>query len=450
MSDATTLAAAIAEGRTTARAAMAASLEAAEHLGSLGAVVRLDPAMGLRDAEAADAAPASARGPFHGVPFLGKDLGSAARGLAPGGGSAAIRALSPDPAADSDLFARFRAGGLLPFGLTTVPELGLALTSEPVASAGAQNPFDPALSAGGSSGGAALAVALGIVAIAHATDAGGSIRVPAACCGLWGLKPSRGRIPQGPTYGNHLLGLASELVLARSLRDLSTAYRIAARTEAGPATGPARARIAVCIPEGVAAPQARAVEACAEALRQAGHETFARPAPEALGEAASRAAARVFALSAADWLDALGVPDAEIPPFLVAIRAMGRSIPGTEVFALAREIARITDVATALFSDADALLVPVLAGPPPARTAFPSDETDPGARFRRMGETAPLATLANVAGLPALAFPAAFDGLPIGAQLLGPIGSDAALLALAEPLATFCTPPHRPIAGVPA
>jgi amidase len=119
---------------------------------------------------------------------------------------------------------RFRAAGLAPVGLSTVPEFGFALSSEPPGGPVARNPFDEGRTPGGSSGGAAAAVAGGIVAIAHGTDAAGSIRVPAACCGLWGLKPSRGAEASGPIFANHLMGIASEGVLARSLRDVAAAF----------------------------------------------------------------------------------------------------------------------------------------------------------------------------------------------------------------------------------
>ena len=181
MQDATSLAAAIASGLTTASAVMEAALSRAAELAHLGLLARIEPELGR--AGAVEAAP----GPFQGVPFLGKDLGTGAAGMTPCAGSVALRRRTKDQEQDDALFARFRAGGLVPFGLTTVPEFGFALTSDP-----ARNPWNPALTPGGSSGGAAGTVAAGIVAIAHATDAAGSTRVPAACCGLVGLKPSRG------------------------------------------------------------------------------------------------------------------------------------------------------------------------------------------------------------------------------------------------------------------
>ena len=129
--------------------------------------------------------------------------------------------------------------GFCLFGLTTSPELGLSLASEPALGPVCRNPLDPSRTAGGSSGGAAAAVAAGIVAIAHATDAGGSIRVPAACCGLVGLKASRGAIPGGPCFGNHLGGIASELAICRSVRDTGAIFDVLRGKSAGPYAEPA-------------------------------------------------------------------------------------------------------------------------------------------------------------------------------------------------------------------
>lgn len=456
--DATALARAIAGGRTTARAAMEAALAAASRHAGLGALARLAPEPALAQAEADDAAPPEGRGRFHGVPFLGKDLGSHARGLAPAAGCPALRRRLRDPAQDSDLFARFRRAGLRPFGLTAVPEFGLSLAAEPPEAPPARNPWDPALTPGGSSGGAAAAVAAGIVAIAHATDAAGSIRVPAACCGLAGLKPSRGATPMGPDFGNHLMGIAGELVLARSVRDVAAAFEAVRgdlrgpRPDPRPRSFPQGPRVALAIPSRCDPPRAGAARAAAEALARSGCDVAEAPAPDALGAEAAALARLILAVSLADWLGALGLGQGEVTPLAAAVAREGRALPGTAVFAATRELARLSHRALGLFDRADALLMPVLSGPPPRVGAFDPEPTTPDARFAAMEALAPNAALANVAGLPALALPFGMaGGLPAGVQLWAGPGGDEALLRLGARLEALAPPPAfpHPVAGLP-
>lgn len=186
--DATALSQAIASGRLTATEAMQASLAAAQTLSDLGSITYQDAEKGLEAAARIDALapgdPARTAMVFAGVPTLAKDLGGPFAGFPVAAGSRLMARRGG--MIDSDLAQRFRAAGLCVFGLTTSPEFGLALASEPEIGPICRNPLDPSRTAGGSSGGSAAAVAAGIVAIAHATDAGGSIRVPAACCGLVG------------------------------------------------------------------------------------------------------------------------------------------------------------------------------------------------------------------------------------------------------------------------
>lgn len=448
MEDATSLAAAIASGRVSAPEVMAAALAAADAQAPLGAVFGIDPERALCDAAQAPA------GPFSGVPFLGKDLGSGAAGFAPAGGSPVVRRRLRGPGQDSALFARFRAGGLVPFGLTTVPEFGLALTADP-----ARNPFDPALSPGGSSGGAAAAVAAGIVAIAHATDAAGSIRVPAAACGLVGLKPSRGATPGGPDFGNHLMGLASELVLARSVRDVATAFGLVAGQAEGPCGDPAAVafavpvRIGLLTPTGFGADQTGAAQGAAAVLTALGCEVSAMALADDLAADAAEVARTILTASLAEWMAALAVRDDELSPLAAAVAAEGRAMPASRLFAAGRQMAQLSHRLWQLFRDRDAILSPVLAGPPPVVGAFDMRRSDPAAHFAQMQAVAPLAAIANVAGCPAVALPFGTNpsGLPLGVQIMGPIGADRALLALAARLETAAPPirfPHR-IAGHP-
>ena len=159
----------------------------------------------------------AADGPLAGVPFLIKDSGPMAKGVPFGIGSRSLEGIRARH--DSDLMTRFRAAGLVTLGLTTVPELAISFATESVKHGPTRNPWNPVRGVGGSSGGAAALVAAGAVPIAHGNDGAGSIRIPAACCGLVGLKPSRGRTPCGPDAGEPLFGVAADFALTRTVRD---------------------------------------------------------------------------------------------------------------------------------------------------------------------------------------------------------------------------------------
>ncbi|WP_171205140.1 amidase [Ruegeria sp. HKCCA0235A] len=451
MTDATALAAAVSAGQITATDAMEASLSACHAQADLGAVVFLDEDMARAGARAADAAPSDRRGPFHGVPFLVKDLGGSAKGLPAAAGSAAIRAQGRKSETDSCLLQDLRQTGLIPFGVSATPPFGLSLTCEPDGMAAARNPWNPALTPGGSSGGAAAAVAGGIVAIAHATDAAGSIRVPAACCGLTGLKPSRGAVPGGPDFTNHLMGIASELVLARSVRDVETAFQAVAQPMA-PVHPADRPRIALALPERCRTDQCKAAKDAADALRDAGCEVHDICTPDEMGAEAHAIARTILAVSLAEWLIALRISDDQVPPLAAAMAAEGRATSATALFATSRQLARLTYRARKIFSSVDAVLMPVLSSAPPVIGTLDLSGASADEHMARLEAFAPNAALANVAGLPALALPFGMaNGLPIGVQLMGPPGSDVALLklgALIEARAPELTFPS-PIAGLP-
>jgi amidase len=165
------------------------------------------------------------------VPFLIKDLGVEVNGAPMTGGSRTFKGYVAS--ADSTLTERFRKAGLVFFGATTTPEFGLTLTTESTLYGQTRNPWDVTRTTGGSSGGAAAAVAAGVIPVAHASDGGGSIRIPAACCGLVGLKPSRGRMPMGPARTEGWNGLSTVGVVSRTVRDTAAMLDLTHGPETG-------------------------------------------------------------------------------------------------------------------------------------------------------------------------------------------------------------------------
>ena len=469
-SDATALAEAIRDGRLTAGEAMAASLAAAASRADLGALCHVDEELGRRQADAADAERRTdvdrfAARPFGGVPTLAKDLGGPFAGLPVVAGSRLFSRLRSD-APDSDLAHRFRAAGLLPFGLTTAPEFGLALASEPAIGPIARNPLDVALTPGGSSGGAAAAVAAGIVAIAHATDAGGSIRVPAACCGLVGLKPSRGVMPAGPAFGNHLGGIASELCVSRSVRDSATLLAAVGGKTRGPFADVALAEpetepltIGVLCETGsdhpTTAERSATIETAARFLEAHGH----RLVPLSWSDVATMAKASaclfydLISTNLATLSETPSIDISRAEPVTQAFAARGRALSAADLWRSQTAGVLVSRNLWRLFDRIDVLLAPMLASPPPPIGSFPFDHDDTDLHLNRMVSLAPLATLANISGFPALTLPFGADaqGLPLPVQMVAPLGADLQLLALATTLEADGRWQHAfPLAGLPS
>lgn len=468
--DATALAEAIRDGRLTAGEAMAASLAAAASRVDLGALCHVDDEFGRRQAAAADAERRTdferfAARPFGGVPTLVKDLGGPFAGLPVIAGSRLFSRLRPD-APDSDLASRFRAAGLLPFGLTTAPEFGLALASEPAIGPVARNPLDLSLTPGGSSGGAAAAVAAGIVAIAHATDAGGSIRVPAACCGLVGLKPSRGVMPAGPAFGNHLGGLASELCVSRSVRDSAALLAAVSGKTRGPfadvvLTEPKMESLTIGVlcetgsDHPTTAERSASVEAAGRFLEGRGHRLvlLAWSDVETMAKASAGLFYDVVSANLATLSEMPGIDFSLAEPVTQAFAARGRALSAADLWRSQTAGVLVSRNLWRLFDRIDVLLAPMLASPPPPIGSFPFDHDDTDLHLKRMVSLAPLATLANISGFPALTLPFGADsgGLPLPVQMFAPLGDDRQLLALAATLEADGRWQHRfPVAGLPS
>ncbi|SLN27523.1 amidase [Roseisalinus antarcticus] len=430
--DALGLAVSIAAGELSAEDAMDRAKARAEACAGLGAVSWMTDA----------AVPAAQQGPFAGVPLLAKDLCAPFAGLPARAGSAAIARRRGRQ--DSVLAARFRALGFRPFGLTTVPEFGLSLSSEPAIGPVCRNPLNPDLSAGGSSGGSAAAVAAGIVPLAHATDAGGSTRVPAAACGLVGLKPSRGAIPAGPGFGNHLGGIASEYAITRSLRDARALWRGLAGAAQGPEPDPDQLPEAgtFCIGlvvdhPGIAPDRAAAVEAAGRAAEELGHRLRVLP-HERLAEIVTRCDSAFDHIVCAN-LAALfeGDLDASLcEPMTQAVISRGRVLTAPALWSALQAGVAAAHGLWQVFDAVDLLLTPMLSTAPVPLGHFPTDHGDVAGHFAAMGAFAPYATLANVTGAPALTLPfgADKDGLPLPVQLIAPMGGDLRLMGLAAAL----------------
>lgn len=451
--DAVGLAELVHRGEATPLELAEAAIERIEALNPrLNAVVET----AFEGARAASAA-ADLAAPLAGVPFLAKDMNIEVAGLHLRSSCRWLEGLPP-ATEDAPLAARWRRAGLSILGRTNTPEFAGEFVCEPTWRGPTHNPWDMSRSPGGSSGGAAAAVASGMVPIAHGTDSGGSIRVPAAACGLVGLKPSRGWVPVGPRHDELAGGLDCEHVLARSVRDSALMLDLTSGMEAvsryplkcpdesfaaAANTFPPALRIGIALraPGGIAPIDeiAAAVEEAASALGRAGHtlSDFRYPASADVGEIS----ARVWMIAIAEEVDfyrgRVGRdprPD-EIEALTAACVALGRRNTAVDYVRARRALtAAARDMADA-FGSIDVLLLPATAGLP-VRTGQIDGRTE-AFDFERWNQDsyryAPYTELFNVTGQPAISLPLAMSrgGLPIGVQLAAPLGEDARLLSLA-------------------
>jgi amidase len=426
---------------------------------------------------------------FAGVPVLLKGLVQTHCDLPSAEGSRFLA--DHQPGVTSELTARMEAAGAIVLGKTNAPELGLLATTEPELFGATRNPWDLTRSTGGSSGGSAAAVASGMVPMAHGGDGGGSLRIPASCCGVFGLKPSRGRNPPGPAPYHALCGLLLvEHVLTRSVRDsagmldATSATTVATLLES-PAPGggsflaaldqpPRRLRCALLeapLFNAAVDPECRAgVQAAGRLLGDLGH--VVEPVEKLPVDIdALREAFMVLYLSdAAHVIDAFGeklgrgARTRELEPVTWMLRCLGREIGGTELVAA---IARVQDAqwAMARFHDVhDILVSPVLAAPPPRlgssyvggiekalirifhRVLIPPITTMIRRRtWREAFEWVGYTQLANMTGAPAMSVPLHWtpEGLPVGIHMSSGFGSEALLLRLAAELEEAAPWSHR-------
>ena len=411
--------------------------------------------------------------PFVGVPFLMKDIGAGVKDVPTVAASRYFQKSAPS--GDDELTVRFRAAGLRIVGKTNLPELGFNVTTEPILHGPTRNPWDLERTAGGSSGGAAAAVAGGMVPIAHATDGAGSIRIPAACCGLVGLKPSRGIVPLGPRYTDVYGGLVSEGVVSRTVRDSAAALDACAGADDGaPYASPLhggsplvvdlrtpgpRLRIGVVRrppPDVSLSPEvSAAVERAVAMLARLGHEVSDLDLPfadEELLVPRQVYRAHVCVQSAADRAEEAAAgrrPQAgDLEAINVAAAVRGRAMTAVDFVAVVRDGHRFARRLSKVWQTCDVLLTAALSELPPPLGRFPTDHDDVDLHVDRMARFAPFASLFNLSGGPAIVLPVALSsGLPAAVQLGGALGRDGVVLRLAAELEAAVTadgyPAHR-------
>ncbi|MGD9529647.1 MAG: amidase [Pseudonocardia sp.] len=461
--DATAQAALVAAGEVSAVELTEGAIERIERLNPLlGAVVTplYDRAL------AAAASTRSNSGPFAGVPFLLKDLVAEIEGTPFAEGSAYVHGTVST--FTSELVRRLERAGLVILGRTASPEFGMLPACEPVLHGPTRNPWDPDRSTSGSSGGSAAAVASGMVPMAHGNDVGGSLRFPASACGLFGLKPTRARVPLGPEYGDAVGGWAVEHALTVSVRDSAALLDATAGAMPGdpyPApphprpfaaevgADPGRLRIAWTARTpggGTGHPDCVAALADAVALLTGlGHELVEADLPGIDG--VGRAIGTVFDAATAwivgYWTRRLGRPPGpgDLEPVTRAYLDAGRRVGAADYLLAVEELQRfargvagfLSGSRSACGSDFDGWLTPTMSEPPPRIGEMTSTPDDPLRPVRRGGRTVAYpAVVANITGNPAMSVPLWWnrDGLPVGVHVLGRYGDETTLLRLAAQL----------------
>ena len=413
----------------------------------VGAFVTVTDELARKQAKLAEARLDSEDLPLlFGVPTAIKDLNQTA-GIRTTFGSATMAEHVPD--VSDEVVLRLEQVGMISLGKTSTPEFGSPCYTEPAVAPPARTPYDLDRMAGGSSGGAGAAVAAGLVPVAQGSDGGGSIRIPASCCGLFGLKPSRGRVSGGPVYGDPVgLGIAGPL--SRSVRDAAAMLD----AMAGPAVGdpfwapplpddesylswcdrePGRLRVArFSTPMIADAPVhdecLRAYEAATRLLTGLGHDVEDVDVPIPPGAVAT------FETCWSVLTALTPVPDGsedELRPLTRWLRDRGRSVSGPQFGTAVGELRRIAAHALRRLAPYDAVLTPTLAQPP-LRIGEIRDDADPARDFENQKRFTPYTSAWNLTGMPAVSLPLHMtpDGLPVGVMLAGRPAEEHRLLAL--------------------
>jgi amidase len=397
-------------------------------------------------------------GPFRGVPILLKDLGCMVAGETTAFGIGPLRDVAWP--VTSFLAQMFQAAGFVAVGRTNVPEFGTTVTTEAMSFPAARNPWNPGHSTGGSSGGSAAAVASGMVPVAHANDGGGSIRIPASECGLVGLKPTRGRVSQGPLTGEGWAGGTIDGSVTRTVRDAAGVLDLISAAMPGEpyyapplrrplarevGTDPGQLRIGVVDNAGderfLDDPQCRAaVAGTARLLESLGHHvTQSWPAAMFEHEFGAHFAAIIAADTEATFRAfeaVLGRPigDDEIEPRNAAYRQAGRALGSVEYLQARQWFGQWARRMASWWVDFDVLVTPTLGAPPPQLGWFTA--AGPEAEGRRIASFIPYTAQFNMTGQPAVSLPLHWtpDGLPVGVQLVAGYGREDVLVRLASQL----------------
>lgn len=411
-------------------------------------------------------------GPFAGVPIVVKDLDGALADAPNHRGNRLLQAIGHRDDHDSYLAARLKRAGFVPVGRTNTPELGLQPTTEPLAHGATRNPWNTAHSTGGSSGGSAAAVASGMVPVGHAGDGGGSIRIPASACGLFGLKPSRGRVSLGPDQGEAWHGLVQRHVVTRSVRDSAAVLDILEGYEIGdPYTAPPPARsyrdevgadpgrLRIALVTTPIAGLCEVDEECVAAARDAGElleslgHTVEEIVPAAYREGGDAFGDFVTLLSGwvAHDVDQIGVlagrptTEADVEPVTWLYAEMGRAISAAQYIGAVDRLQGWVREAMAFLDPShrtpdtgfDLMLTPTLAVPPVPIGHLTSDAPSPMEGAARATPVAAFTAPGNITGQPAMSVPLywqAHSNLPIGVQFLGAMFREDTLIRLAAQL----------------
>jgi amidase len=415
-------------------------------------IERIDPHLNAFVTVDAERALAAARGPhegpFAGVPIPIKDLSETA-GLRTTYSTKARADNVPD--FDTSVVRRIRAAGFVIVGKTNTPEFGTIAMTESELNGDCRNPWDTTRTPGGSSGGAAAAVAAGLAPVAHGSDGGGSIRIPSSCCGLFGIKPSRGRVSPAP-FGSGSLGLGTSGPIARTVRDAAALLDVMRGYEPGDSfvapeperpfleeceLEPGRLRIAVTTEPPADVPVdpacAAAAHDAAELLAELGHDVR-EAAPPWRSDGMFEQFIRVWQVGPAT----AGIDDLSLlEPInrMLAERARATTSPEHAVAIL--QLQQIARRVVAFWHDVDVVVTPTLALPPvPIGWTWEETDGDPRRAFARQTVFTPFTALVNVTGQPAASVPLHWseDGLPIGVQLIGRPFAEATLVRLAAQL----------------